>query len=244
VIAYLQLIATMTGTWYLPGGNQLLCSALGAHLQREWGVELRSSSTVEEVAGDETGVNVTSGGHRERFDEVILAAPPEAIRALLPASDPLLPLLARFSNLEFRTQAVRLEGVPARACVFDPAQAQQLGKTAGLQAQLQSPGWYISAQYSSNQADDELAEEVRSTARALGATEILSGPSRRWSYFPHVKEGTTQTLRSVEALQGQRHVWTTGSWLSFETIEHTARHARHLVQTAFDPAGPRNTEAG
>jgi hypothetical protein len=82
----------------------------------------------------------------------------------------------------------------------------------------------------------ELEQNVVALVEKMGGKLTEMGPQRNWEYFPHLRENVVPNLRAIEGLQGQRHIWTTGSWLSFETTEHVARHARHLVRTCFDPA--------
>jgi hypothetical protein len=67
------------------------------------------------------------------------------------------------------------------------------------------------------------------------------GPGYTWTYFPHLRKDSAQLIKKAEGMQGQRHIWTTGSWISFETTEHVARHAQHLIQTCFEPSGVENT---
>jgi hypothetical protein len=61
---------------------------------------------------------------------------------------------------------------------------------------------------------------------------------QEWDYFPHV---TTEALQNgfynrVELMQGANNTFYVGGTLSFETVEHSARYAKGLVEKYFPPA--------
>jgi hypothetical protein len=66
---------------------------------------------------------------------------------------------------------------------------------------------------------------------------VFAGPIMRkeWEYFPHVSSQamTDGFYEAVEGMQGKKGVYFVGSTLSFETVERTARYARHLVESKF-----------
>jgi protoporphyrinogen/coproporphyrinogen III oxidase len=59
-----------------------------------------------------------------------------------------------------------------------------------------------------------------------------------WDYFPHVSTAAMQGgfYEHMELLQGRNNTFYVGGSLSFETVEHSARYARTLVQKNFPPA--------
>lgn len=244
VIAYLQILAACGHFARLPAGNQSLWLALAEHLENAWGVKVLRHTAVSRVDADDTGVTVEFGGQRERFDEVILAVPPAALKGILPQSDPLQPVLSKFEDYRFRVDSFSGRAHSDLGAIFIPQRTSEPGRVIVLRESSEYAGWYITGQYASSAlghpiAEEAMAADVLSTAHGLGIELKSHGPHRTWDYFPQVRQNSAAVLRSAEALQGRRHLWTTGSWISFETTEHVARHARHLIRTCFDPAaGP------
>jgi acyl carrier protein/glycine/D-amino acid oxidase-like deaminating enzyme len=251
VLAHLQLAAGGHAGAHVPGGRPALEAALASHLETKWGVPIEANAPVALVQGDEAGVEVTRGDLRQRFDEVILSVPPPALRQLLDERDPLRPLLEPFGHVAVRRQTFRAEGLPRDATVFAPEHARSPGALVSLHADPHREGWFVSTQYraksplaatdpSAAPADellpnDLLERELTRAVKAMGGSLVTLGAARDEARFPHAADQPVALLRRVEALQGTRHLWTTGSWLSLDTPEGVARHARHLVQTAFDP---------
>lgn len=247
VIAYLQIIGVTSNFAHLPEGNQELWVQLAATLERDWGVTIRRSTHVTAVVGDETGVTVHVADQAQRFDEVILAAPPQALTALLPPHDPLQPLLASVQSNRYSTLSFQARFSSDVGLVFFPQSASVTQQTLLLAETPTHPGWYVSARFEAPDGplpvpEQDLYAELHQTVHTLGGQVTAHGPYRTWTYFPCIRHNPTAALRQVEALQGTRHLWTTGSWVSFETIEHVARHARHLVQTCFDPDAPQDQD--
>lgn len=250
VAAYLNVVGASGAPTYLVDGNQNMWHKLAAHLQQTWGVEIRYQQAVTRIAGDAEGVSIESNGREERFDEVISALPPNLLQKILSADDPLHAWLGKFEYYGYSVHSFRAEGLKPSGVNFMPHFSQVVGRSMLIQACRTRPGWYIGMQYASDHSPDpqvpELAamqDEMRAIVQQMGGEIKEFGAAKMWShYFPHLRENVVSNLRQIEALQGQRHLWTTGSWLAFETTEHTARHARHLIRTCFDPAFTANLQ--
>lgn len=243
VLSYLQTLGTSGNACYLAQGNQMLWTKLEEHLKSTWGVTILKKHPVESIAPHEHGVTLTAMGKTFSFDEVILAAPPSVLRHVLPKQDPLQDILSRFHSYTFVVDGFKAQGFPDFGCAFPNKQAFEVGPVVAIQKCRNKKGWYISGQYAKSfeqgcvaTSKQELNMNLEKTVEKMGAHITQMGQQHVWDYFPHTRHAPSQTLRQAEALQGQRHLWTTGSWMCFEVTELVARHAQHLIRTCFDPA--------
>lgn len=247
VLPYICMVATTGSSAWITNGNRSLWTTLADYLASQWGVKILRSHKVDSVAGSGDGsddrVSVRSMGQEHEFDEVVLALPPKQLIGILPPDDPLQPYLPQFNYLGYVVHGFRAEGLFKDGFVFVPEYSKETGKPCLIQACHGHSGWYICGQYSAGHAHSpsylsqaELDQNVVTMVEKLGGKVLEMGPQKNWEYFPHLRQNAVPTLREIEGLQGKRHIWATGSWLAFETTEHVARHARHLVRTCFDPA--------
>ncbi len=255
VIPYLQVVGNLTNSCLLKNGNQELWTKLAEHLEKTWGVSIRYQSQMEQIKPDNEGVTLVVKEQELRFDEVILAVSPHIIEKMLPPSDPLQEILSQFEYYGYSIISFKIKEFAdtsnsheifktgCRRNVFFPTLASKTGKPIFIGACHQHQGWFISGHFSANHSrkpefihPDELKQEIIQVLTEMGAEVDKFGPENHWTYFPHLRENASQQLRKAEALQGTRHIWTTGAWISFETTEHVARHAEHLIQTCFEPS--------
>ena len=243
VLPYISVVGALGNSAYVKDGNQSLWLKLAEHLQQEWGVTISTGQRVDKLHSSANGVTLEVAGAQVAFDEVILALPPRQLQALLPLDDPLQAYLPKFNTYAYAVRSFKAKGLLPEGCLYLQQFAQMQGRTILLQACHQHTGWYICAQYGSDFAkqpeaiaEEVLQAEISELVQKMGGEIEEFGPSMMWDYFPHLRENAAQVLQAIEGKQGQRHLWMTGSWLSFETTEHVARHARHLVRTCFDPA--------
>jgi predicted NAD/FAD-dependent oxidoreductase len=79
-----------------------------------------------------------------------------------------------------------------------------------------------------------LAQDVADQGGTFGSVLVR----QEWEdYFPHVSPEVAQDgfYDDVELLQGDNNTFYVGGALSFETVEHSARYAKQLVQLHFVP---------
>lgn len=244
VAPYINVVGALGSSCYLSEGNQSLWIRLAKHLQSEWGVTILLGEKVTYVRGDDKGVNVEIQNQKYRFDELILAVPPNQLAGFLDKHDPLQHFLGEFQYYSYGIRSFKAEGLLKSGALYMPQFASTPGRTFLIQACHQHQGWYICGQYGSSFApnpepiaNEILNQEVAELVQKIGGQITEFGPQQMWThYFPHLRDNATAVLRQIESLQGRRHIWATGSWLSFETTEHVARHAKHLIHTCFDPA--------
>lgn len=249
VVPYISVVGALGNSVFVTKGNRSLWTTLAQHLASQWGVKILRQHPVQQVrsGGDGPGdkVSVLANGQQFEFEEVVLALPPRQLIDILPKDDPLQSYLPQFRYLGYVMHSFRAEGLFKDGGVFIPEYSKVVGKPMLIQACHGHSGWYITGQFSADYSPAlehnslsaaELDQNVVKLVESMGGKLTELGPQKNWEYFPHLRENVVPTLREIEGLQGKRHIWTTGSWLSFETTEHVARHARHLVRTCFDPA--------
>jgi acyl-CoA synthetase (AMP-forming)/AMP-acid ligase II/acyl carrier protein len=245
VLSYVQLLASFTTSCALKNGNQELWTKLAQNLESQWGVQIDYHSCVENVNSDSERVTLFVNGKEHLFDEVIFAVAPSVLEKILPTQDPLQEIVSQFEYYGYSVFSFKSKDFIKNGTVFLPQFTDQKVKPMVIgSVPVQSGwGWYMSGHMSSshsNQIDpishDEIRKDLSETVQLMGGKVESFGPEQTWVYFPHLRKNSSQMLRFAERLQGTRHLWTTGSWMSFETTEHVARHAQHLIQTCFDPS--------
>lgn len=251
VIPYLQVAGSVSNTCFMKNGNQELWTRLAEYLEKTWGVTFRYRCKISRATPDAEGVTLYTDQEEERFDEVILAIPPDGIEKILPENDPLQEIVTQFEYYGYTIQSFKAEDLKgnsvftagSRQGILFPEFSVMQGKPILIGPCHRHEGWFISGHISavssrktSPMNAEELADELAQTLKKMNVKVDSWGPSHSWNYFPHLRKNASQVLRKAEALQGTRHIWTTGSWISFETTEHVARHAQHLIQTCFEPS--------
>lgn len=243
VLAYLQGTAVNGTLGYIPEGNQTLWIALAKHLEKTWNVKICRNHAVQAIRSVNNGVQLTTPKGVSNFEEVILALPPNVLTHILSPEDPLQEILNAVAYYPYSVQTFKAEGIRNDAMTFFPENNTQVGRILGLQpSRSQKNGWFVCGQYASSEISNrpkimdehQLQDDITETILKMGGRVTAFGPSYLWNnYFPHIRKNPIAMLRKAESLQGTRHLWTTGSWLAFETTEHVARHAKHLIATCF-----------
>jgi len=73
----------------------------------------------------------------------------------------------------------------------------------------------------------------------LGGKVTKIATQKKWEYFPHVKTRDLHEgfYRKLEAMQGKNGFYHIGGLMNFETTEHTAEYAKHLMEKNFPLIG-------
>jgi acyl-CoA synthetase (AMP-forming)/AMP-acid ligase II/acyl carrier protein len=233
----------------IDGGNQRLWRALAERLTGA-GMTIHYATPVTRLEPSEGGVVVTAGGAGERFDEVVLACEPAVAARMLPAGDALGARLARFRTLPYLVHIARVTGMrPGVAAVTAErgfARAHS-GSVLGLIRQDATSDLVSVSQYAVDAQgaplpDDVLAATLAADLAAMGLGLVEVRATKLWSFFPAVRPEHAGTWLELQALQGDRGLWIAGGAVSFEAMEHTARHARALMRLGFGP-GPATRDA-
>jgi hypothetical protein len=227
---------------FIADGNERLWDGVAGAV-RERGGQVRHGAPVTRLDRSPSGVSLTIKGEAPRdFDAVVLAVPPHAAAALLPEGErePFL----RFRHSDYRVAAFETDAFPDELRSLDfiePQRAAPPGAVMAVARTHQHRSLFIASQYgtrpgeaplSDADLDERLVSEL--TRRGLPPRRVL--PGTRWrNYFPHLspEDLGRGTLREIEQRQGQNRTFYVGSYLSFETIEHTTRYAQFIMRSFF-----------
>jgi acyl-CoA synthetase (AMP-forming)/AMP-acid ligase II/acyl carrier protein len=224
----------------IDGGNQRLWQTLAARLE-ERGMRVRTATPVTRVTPTDEGAWVEAAGARERFDEVIFACEPAIAARTLPDDDVLGRRLQRFRTIPYLVHILRVANLPPGVAAITTERGfsrAQSGHVLGLIRQDPSADLVSISQYAIDARgeripDDELARLLEADLASMGLALVERCATRLWSYFPAVGPEHAGTWLEVQALQGDRGLWVVGGSVSFEAMEHTARHARTLARLGF-----------
>jgi acyl carrier protein len=231
--------------WTIAGGFMELWRRVAAGL-----ADVRVGTAVESVERRGGRVTVRARGVAEDFDGLVLALPLDQALAFLDAGDEERDLVGRIRYRAFCTTVAEASGLPRGGFylvdqhVRDPATS---GRCVSFHHRYDDRDVITFYSYAEPGREAEvqglLAEDVARMGGRLGTVHL----HRRWRYFPHVgcADAAGGFFERLEALQGERNTWYTGSLLAFELIEPTVVHARDLVERWFGPTAdaPRRDAA-
>lgn len=227
----------------IKGGNQSLWKSVARVLQERYRFRIRIGAAVRRYEANESGVSLTVADEPpEQFDAVLFALPPHVIAPLVPAD--WRRLFERFRHYGYRTTAIEAEGVPSHIRSIHFAAAERSpppGHILGIARAHVAPSGFYVGQYIHGPghaalSDVELDDKLNAELKLLGVRVTARHDTARWfHYFPHlsIEDLRAGTLQKIESLQGKYRTFYTGSYLTFETLEHVARHAQSIVRTFF-----------
>ena len=219
-----------------PDGYQALWRAVATSLD----VKLGTPVTKIERPGSGRPLRVTvQGGARREFDAVVISTPLDVVPKFLAVTAQERALFSQISTSRyFVTLFFSLNLAQAETVFIHPHAFPEKINHVSVWG---NPGGnapvfigYQLADKNQNAATlfGTLALDVFQLGHGLFTVPLYQ---REWPYFPRVG---SQAMRGgyfddVEALQGKDGIYYVGSSLSFETVEHTSRFARTLVQKHF-----------
>jgi acyl carrier protein len=219
--------------WTIAGGFMELWRRVAGEL-----ADVRVGTSVEAVERRAGRVAVRARGVVEDFDGLVLALPLDQALAFLDADDEERDLFGRIRYRAFCTTLAEASGLPrggfylVHQHVGDPATS---GHCVSFHHRYDDRDVVTFYSYAEPGREAEvqglLAEDVTRMGGRLATVHL----HRRWRYFPHVgcADAAGGFFERLEALQGERRTWYTGSLLAFELIEPTVVHARDLVERWF-----------
>lgn len=226
------------GEFYMfPGGFQAIWDALAKELDVQLGAEV--SSIVRDGDNPDHPIRLTVNGSREyAFDAVIVSAPLNVVGKFLRLDQEEEALFAQVQSQRYFVNLFSASGLASGEFLFfhGNANAARSGHVnAWANRDPSMPlyiGWQLAERPSTlEQVGATLAQDVAEQGGQFGALALR----QEWDYFPHVGSAALRDgfYERVAALQGKDQVFYIGATLSFETVEHSARYAEELVQTAF-----------
>jgi oxygen-dependent protoporphyrinogen oxidase len=228
-------------TYYVfPGGYQSIWSEVAS------GLNVQLNSTVTSIARpspDGSPVQITINGTQTYdFDDVVISAPLNRVGGFMTLTSQESALFSQVQSETYDVSVFAAAGLPTDQASFFYGNANPSGLNHavawGNNGGTSSTGFYP---YESWQIVDPSApvgtalSTLQADVTANGGTFGQLVLQQDWDYFAHVNTRALQNgfYYSVAALQGRNHTFYVGGTLSFETVEHSARFAKTLVNTYF-----------
>jgi uncharacterized membrane protein len=186
-------------------------------------------------------IKVTINGFdTKEFDVVIISTPLNVVKNFMTLTSQENALFSKVRNERYFTTlftALNLAGTET-VFVHDNARPEKInhvlawGNPGGgvpiyIGYQIVAPG------ASTSTVAATLAFDVLTLGHGLYTGALIR---KEWdTYFPNVDVPTMQSgfFESVDALQGNKGIFYVGGTLSFETVEHSARYAKSLIEGYF-----------
>lgn len=225
------------GEWSIAGGFMNLWRRVADEL-----TDVRVGVDVLAVERLADCVRVRTDAGAFEFDDLVLALPLEQSLAFLDADDEEHALFSRIRYNTYFTSVCSVRGLP-RDGFYIVVQHSQGSSTKGrctaFHHRYEDSDVYTI--YSYLPPGGTLADVQRiigEDVARLGGELVTIHTQKRWEFFPHVLSSDVKAgwFQRMEALQGQRRTFYTGSVLSFELIECTIAYSRELVGRFFSPA--------
>lgn len=193
--------------------------------------------------GNARTIEITANGETRVYDWIIIATPPNATQRYLDMTAEESELFAMVVSRNYHVTVARVAGVSSDRRHLSPY-ANTRPEAAGHVNTWYDPvpGEQVFAAYQSlswSQSPDD-AQRLLTQDFATFGGGTLQGVllHKAWDNFAHV--GTAALADGFydrfEALQGTNGTLYLGGILSFDTVEHTARYARDLVNEFFSQA--------
>ena len=209
--------------------------------------DVRCGVRIEAIERDAAGVRVHTEDGVLEFDALVLAVPLETTVDFLDLGAEERKLFSRIRHNDYYTIVASLSGLPRDGFYLvkhlrDGAHLRvEPGRITAFQHRYPGSDVYVCWAYADSVVDPpELQRRLREDVERWGGSVEAIHTYRRWKLFPHfgaedVAAGAHQRL---EALQGQRRTYYTGSLLGFELVEPTVAHAQETMRAHFAGAAP------
>ena len=225
------LIPFSQSLWSFPGGFQHLWTQLAATLPVRLGTEVTRI-----VRSPATGrITLTAGGGEHEFERMILTTPLHQSQDIMTLSAGEGALFAKINNLRYRITIAETNSA-IHGGILDHISSDRINHVNFMGQFYEDSGVSVLYQMLDEAISDADAGEVleRDLARSgVRIGKVLA--HKTWTYFPHARKADLDAgfYRRLDDLQGTLGTYYAGGLLNFETVEHTASHAAHLVRRFF-----------
>lgn len=222
------------------GGYQSVFEAVAANVP-----DLRLSSEVTSVkriiADDgDLEIHITANGKTDVFDKVIISADLRAAKKFLDVDEEEAELFSKVKSYNFYIYLVEADGVnyPPNSLVFmdENGTANTIGKMVAFLNREAVPGvWTTGQLIPDGTPSGEIVTWLSEDLAYIGGSLRNIILEQAWNYFPYVDEDALNDgfYERLTDLQGDLGTYYVGGIMNFETVEATARFAKHLVETRF-----------
>jgi oxygen-dependent protoporphyrinogen oxidase len=225
-----QAIWTKVGEVLAAGGYNLKLSTTVTNIKRRTGKSTQVTSKCALCLFPET----------REFDVVIISAPLHAVPNFLEETAAERALFSKVKTSRYFVTLFAAAGMPFGETAFlhDHARPAKINHVNAWGNPGGSLPVYIAYQLVDKDiwplfVTTTLIENINRLSGGVFLTPLLQ---KEWdNYFPRVDRATFDAgfFNQVDALQGQQGLYYVGGTLAFETVEHTASHARSLILDRF-----------
>ena len=203
--------------------------------------------------GNQDKIEITACGQTKFFDRVIISAPLELAHHFMTLSEKEASLFKKIRNFEYYVTLIKLKkslnkdpnlpDQPLTGGVIDHIYPDTIGHiVCVLKSMHNDENVYTFYQLNNwRKSPDEMFQILTDDIRTLGGEIDEKAPNngiiiqKRWTYFPHVstkdlQKGFYEDLMDLQGVQGTYYI---GSIMDFESVEHTARFSKYLMERHF-----------
>jgi protoporphyrinogen/coproporphyrinogen III oxidase len=226
------------GLYTFVGGFQRFWVKIGSHLAKN-GVKLHLGSAATRVVrrtveNGRVEIAVTAKGETTLYDRLLVTCPPDQILKFLDATDEEKDLFGRVNYFNYHVIVIRAEGIKGNELVLfrDNMERHRHGHLLFYMSDWPGSNLFLSSQVDDgDKSDAELDVLVRQDIAELGGTVTEIVLRKPWSYFPHVRfdDLDQQYYPRLNALQGQKGTYYSGSIYAFEATSYCANYADFVV---------------
>jgi protoporphyrinogen/coproporphyrinogen III oxidase len=221
-----------------PTGYQSLWKAVAAQLNVR---TLAKVTNIKRPTGDTGPIKLTINGFEKKdFDVVIISTPLNVVKNFMSLTSQESALFSKVKTERYFTTLFTALNLPGSETVFvhDNARPEKINHVLAWGNPGGSLPIYIAYQIvapgvSTAQVGSTLAYDVLTLGGGLYTGALIR---KEWdTYFPNVDSATMASgfFETVEGMQGNKGIFYVGGTLSFETVEHSARYAKGLVESYF-----------
>jgi hypothetical protein len=198
-------------------------------------------------------IKITANNKKEIFDRVIVSAPLELAHHFMTLSEKEAYLFKKIKNFEYYVTLIKLKkelnkdpnlpDQPLTGGVIDHIYPNSVGHIVCVLKSMHN-NEHVYTFYQLNnweKSPDEMFQILNEDITKLGGEIDEKAPNngiliqKRWTYFPHVltqdlQAGFYEDLMDLQGVQGTYYI---GSIMDFESVEHTARFSKYLMQRHF-----------
>ena len=226
-------------TYYtFPTGYQSIWEAVAQHLDVRLGSTVTAITRRPLLSGKSRVTLTINDRDNYDFDVVIISAPLNRVGSFMTLTDDEQALFSEVQSERYVVSLFAARGLATDEVLFfhgnaRPERINHVNVWANRDANNPVYVGYqiVDPQIPLAQVTATLADDVAGQGGQFGGALL----QQEWDYFPHVSTAAMQAgfYERVEALQGRNNTFYVGGTLSFETVEHSARYARALVQKNF-----------
>ena len=224
------------GHYYFPDGYQPLFEKIAIELNVKYNNPV--TSVVRNKNTEGKIIIVESNNETIEYDHVIIAAPPTAVKKFLRMNDVENNLFKKAQHYRYYSFIFEAEALPYenKSGFFKKRMTNKdKGHILGFTNYQGSSLWigYLQAESNSNEID--LRNNIKQDIEEEGGKLVRIHTLKEWHYFPYLsgddlKESDFDKVWKQQAEEG---VYFTGSFFNLETVEHSIRHAKKMVNTFF-----------